>query len=110
VIVGAHVGETSLLTRAALTVANSARDLLVAQEGAFGTHLLARDVVRAASHVRGGRSSRSGRPGESGALPGWGLTVLNPVPHLTALRAAPAWKSFIAFVRVALAAGGIARQ
>jgi L-alanine-DL-glutamate epimerase-like enolase superfamily enzyme len=37
VIVGAQVGETSLLTRAALTLANAARDLLVAQEGAFGT-------------------------------------------------------------------------
>ncbi|HWQ37778.1 MAG TPA: enolase C-terminal domain-like protein [Burkholderiales bacterium] len=44
-IVGAHVGETSLLTRAALAVANSARDILYAQEGAFGTHLLERDVV-----------------------------------------------------------------
>ena len=44
-IVGAHVGETSVLTRAALTVAHSARDILVAQEGAFGTHLLARDVA-----------------------------------------------------------------
>ena len=44
-IVGAHVGETSLLTRAALTVANAARDILIAQEGAFGTHLLARDVA-----------------------------------------------------------------
>jgi L-alanine-DL-glutamate epimerase-like enolase superfamily enzyme len=45
VIIGAHVGETSLLTRAALTIAHSARDILLAQEGAFGTHLLARDVV-----------------------------------------------------------------
>lgn len=44
-IIGAHVGETSLLTRAALTVANAFRDILVAQEGAFGTHLLERDVV-----------------------------------------------------------------
>ena len=44
-ILGAHVGETSLLTRAALTLANSFRDILVAQEGAFGTHLLERDVV-----------------------------------------------------------------
>jgi L-alanine-DL-glutamate epimerase-like enolase superfamily enzyme len=47
VIVGAHVGETSLLTRAALTVANAGRDMLVAQEGAFGTHLLEHDVVEA---------------------------------------------------------------
>lgn len=45
VIVGAHVGETSLLTRAALAVANAGRDILVAQEGAFGTHLLEHDVI-----------------------------------------------------------------
>jgi L-alanine-DL-glutamate epimerase-like enolase superfamily enzyme len=44
VIVGAQVGETSLLTRAALTVACAAGDTLVAQEGAFGTLLLERDV------------------------------------------------------------------
>jgi L-alanine-DL-glutamate epimerase-like enolase superfamily enzyme len=44
VIVGAHVGETSLLTRAALTVAHAAGATLVAQEGAFGTHLLEKDV------------------------------------------------------------------
>jgi L-alanine-DL-glutamate epimerase-like enolase superfamily enzyme len=44
VIVGAQVGETSLLTRAALTVAREAAESLVAQEGAFGTHLLERDV------------------------------------------------------------------
>lgn len=45
IVVGAHVGETSLLTRAALTVAQASRDILFAQEGAFGTHLLARDVI-----------------------------------------------------------------
>ena len=45
VVVGAHVGETSLLTRAALTVANAARDVVMAREGAFGTHLLAHDIV-----------------------------------------------------------------
>jgi L-Ala-D/L-Glu epimerase len=44
-IVGAHVGETSVLTRAGLTIAASIRDGLIAQEGAFGTHLLARDVT-----------------------------------------------------------------
>ena len=43
-IVGAQVGETSLLTRAALAVAHASRDILVAQEGAFGTLLLERDV------------------------------------------------------------------
>jgi L-alanine-DL-glutamate epimerase-like enolase superfamily enzyme len=43
-IVGAQVGETSVLTRAALAVAHANRDILVAQEGAFGTLLLERDV------------------------------------------------------------------
>ena len=44
IIVGAQVGETSLLTRAALTVARAAGDALVAHEGAFGTRLLTHDV------------------------------------------------------------------
>ena len=43
-IVGAQVGETSLLTRAALTVAHAGRDRLIAQEGAFGTFLLSEDI------------------------------------------------------------------
>lgn len=43
-IVGAQVGETSLLTRAALTIATVARGSLIAQEGAFGTHLLEYDI------------------------------------------------------------------
>jgi hypothetical protein len=45
IIVGAHVAETSVLTRAALTLAHSMRDRAVACEGAFGTHLLEHDVV-----------------------------------------------------------------
>lgn len=45
IIIGAQVGETSLLTRAALTVANSFRDILLAQEGAFGILLLERDIT-----------------------------------------------------------------
>lgn len=43
-IIGAQVGETSLLTRAGLTAALAASDILVAQEGAFGTHLLESDI------------------------------------------------------------------
>ena len=43
-IIGAQVGETSLLTRAALTVANYCKDILVAQEGAFGNLLLEHDI------------------------------------------------------------------
>lgn len=44
-VVGAQVGETSLLTRAALVVAQAARDILIAQEGAYGTLLLESDAV-----------------------------------------------------------------
>lgn len=44
IIVGAHVGETSLLTRAALTAAAGAGSSLLAQEGAFGTYLLTEDL------------------------------------------------------------------
>lgn len=46
-IIGAQVGETSLLTRAGLTAALAAlaaQDILVAQEGAFGTFLLEHDI------------------------------------------------------------------
>ena len=44
-IVGAQVGETSLLTRAALTVMNQHRPEIIAAEGGFGTHLLERDLT-----------------------------------------------------------------
>ena len=45
IIVGAQVGETSILTRAGLTVATASRPNLIASEGAFGTHLLQRDLT-----------------------------------------------------------------
>lgn len=45
IVVGAQVGETSLLTRAGLVIATAAGDNLFAQEGAFGTHLLRRDLT-----------------------------------------------------------------
>ena len=45
IIVGAHVGETSILTRAAVSLANAFRSGVLAQEGAFGTYLLAEDIV-----------------------------------------------------------------
>ena len=44
-IVGAQVGETSLLTRAALTVMNEYRSAILAAEGAFGTRLLECDLT-----------------------------------------------------------------
>lgn len=43
-IIGAQVGETSLLTRAALTVPRQGENGVEAREGAFGTHLLTRDI------------------------------------------------------------------
>ena len=43
VIIGCHVGETSLLTRAALVVSGAAGDSLIAHEGAFGDYLVERE-------------------------------------------------------------------
>jgi L-alanine-DL-glutamate epimerase-like enolase superfamily enzyme len=45
IIIGAQVGETSILTRAALTLTSVCGDARVASEGAFGTHLLQRDLT-----------------------------------------------------------------
>lgn len=44
-IIGAQVGETSILTRAALTLANENRKNVHAQEGAYGTLLLETDIT-----------------------------------------------------------------
>ncbi len=45
IIIGAHVGETSVLTRAAMLVAAAAGTQLAAQEGAFGSRLVEREPV-----------------------------------------------------------------
>jgi L-alanine-DL-glutamate epimerase-like enolase superfamily enzyme len=77
VVVGAQVGETSLLTRVALTVATAAGDALVAQEGAFGTLLLARDVCDPPiSFGEGGWLRTEDHPALTG--PGFGLSELTP--------------------------------
>jgi L-alanine-DL-glutamate epimerase-like enolase superfamily enzyme len=44
IIVGAHVGESSLLTRASLLLADAAKQQLRGQEGGFSTHLLTWDM------------------------------------------------------------------
>ena len=44
VILGAHVGETSLLTRAAMTVGHALSKAPLAREGAFGRFLLKQDI------------------------------------------------------------------
>ncbi|GAB6269560.1 hypothetical protein DS62_00620 [Smithella sp. SC_K08D17] len=46
VIIGCHVGETSLLTRAALILSNAAGDSLIAHEGAFGDYLVTREPAQ----------------------------------------------------------------
>ena len=43
IIVGCHVGETSLLTRAALVASSAAGESLIAHEGAFGDYLVERE-------------------------------------------------------------------
>lgn len=45
VVVGAQVGETSILARAGLAIAAAAGDRLVGYEGAYGTRLLTEDVA-----------------------------------------------------------------
>ncbi len=44
-IIGAQVGETSVLSRAAMVVAEALRGSVLAQEGAFGTLLMEADMV-----------------------------------------------------------------
>jgi len=46
IIVGCHVGETSLLTRAALVVSAAAGENLTAHEGAFGDYLMEGDPAQ----------------------------------------------------------------
>jgi hypothetical protein len=45
VIVGAQVGETSILARAGVVAARAAGSGLIGFEGAYGTRLLARDAT-----------------------------------------------------------------
>ena len=54
VILGAHVGETSLLTRAALTVGQGMNNKPLAREGAYGKILLKQDISEPS--VRFGRN------------------------------------------------------
>jgi L-alanine-DL-glutamate epimerase-like enolase superfamily enzyme len=73
-VVGAQVGETSLLTRAALTVATATGDALLGQEGAFGTHLLSRDIATRPLMFRSGALIVTAERPDL-ATPGWGVVV-----------------------------------
>jgi len=75
IIVGAQVGETSVLTLAALPVAQAAGEALYAQEGAFGTRLLSEDVC--ANPVMFGFGGRL-KMDRSGA--GWDLAIRSDFP------------------------------
>ena len=88
-VVGAQVGETSLLSRAALSVANRARDLLVGQEGAFGSFLLTADVCD--PPLMFGRGGVLEAP--PAAAPGFGVDVKAGLPFLSALGPAGAERS-----------------
>jgi len=72
VIVGAHVGETSLLTRAGLALGAFARDVLLAQEGALGTHLLERDITEPSLAYGSGGELDAGAIAQG---PGLGLAI-----------------------------------
>lgn len=74
-IVGAHVGETSVLTRAAMLVAAQADDL-AAQEGAFGSRLIEREPVTPS--LRWGRGGRLDLRGLYAEVTPEGLQVTPP--------------------------------
>jgi L-alanine-DL-glutamate epimerase-like enolase superfamily enzyme len=71
-IVGAHVGETSVLSRAALAVVHYAQSGVAAQEGAFGTHLLQHDICASPVMFGAGGRLEAERLAVAGR-PGWGI-------------------------------------
>jgi L-alanine-DL-glutamate epimerase-like enolase superfamily enzyme len=78
VIIGAHVGESSVLTRAAMLVARAAGDRLLGQEGAFGDALLTYDMT-APSLRFGPRGELCAQRAGFGPR-GWGLSPSSPPP------------------------------
>lgn len=72
IVVGAQVGETSVLTRAGLIAARAAGDSLFAHEGAFGTHLLQRDVTDPPI-MFAAKGVLDADAYSFGSAPGWGL-------------------------------------
>jgi L-alanine-DL-glutamate epimerase-like enolase superfamily enzyme len=74
ITIGAHVGESSLLTRAALVLADAAGPALVAQEGAFGEYLLQSDPMDTLIQFgKGGRLDSHSMDWRSS--PGFGLSL-----------------------------------
>jgi L-alanine-DL-glutamate epimerase-like enolase superfamily enzyme len=79
VILGAHVGEISLLARAGLAVAAEAGARLDGYEGAYGTRLLKHDPAAPSLTFGSDGFVRPGREWRPDA-PGWGLDLHEPVP------------------------------
>ncbi|MCY3838058.1 MAG: hypothetical protein OXH09_05315 [Gammaproteobacteria bacterium] len=79
IIVGCQVGETSLLTRAAMPVMQAAREDLLAAEGAFGTYLLRQDLTTPC--LMFGHAGRLS-PDQVPDGPGFGLTVSDDLLEL----------------------------
>ena len=73
IVIGSQVGETSILTRAGLSLAHDLSDSVLAMEGAFGSLLLTTDVVGTPLQFGGGGVLVS----DDGLAqaPGLGLTV-----------------------------------
>ena len=84
VIAGAHVGETSLLTRAAMTLAAQAQGTLLGHEGAVSSHLLAHDVV-APPLMFGRNGVLKMEDFEFPRRPGFGLDVKIPPSDLSSV-------------------------
>ena len=80
VIVGAHVGETSLLARAGVALAAAAGTALVGYEGAYGLYLLREDGFAPDVTFDGRGRVIAGKTFDP-AAPGWGLA---PRANLTA--------------------------
>ncbi|HET7715340.1 MAG TPA: enolase C-terminal domain-like protein [Bauldia sp.] len=88
VIVGAQVGETSILARAGLAAVSAAGDALAGYEGGYGTHLLARDITSPSLTI--GRHGAI--PAEVWAAtkkPGLGLDLAPDAPLFNATPAPP---------------------
>ena len=83
VIVGAQVGETSILARAGLVAVSAAVEALGGYEGGYGTHLLARDLT-VPSLTIGNCGAFHGEAWAATSRPGLGLDLAPDVPLIEA--------------------------
>ncbi|MCP4315318.1 MAG: hypothetical protein GY789_04655 [Hyphomicrobiales bacterium] len=86
-IFGAHVGETTVLRRSALSVANGFADAVLAREGGFGRLLIKQDAVSPSMHFgKGGMLSP--RRYLQASYFGSGLTVIPEILQQIAVESA----------------------